>query len=275
MFHDVHRDGMRLRLARAWRSAPVVHAFTDRHGGVSAAPYDALNVGLHVGDDPQLVWENRARVCAALNREPDQLVAGEQVHGNTVAVVTEADKGRGALRTDDSIPGVDALITASPDIMLISFFADCVPILLFDPETPAVGVVHAGWKGTALDTIGAAVKAMREAFGTRAERCSAAIGPSIGPCCYAVGHDVASQLQAAIPGANPNTDSVENSIIIERDDALYADLQRANELLLRQKGILAHNIYTDRLCTRCHAQRFFSYRAAGGTTGRMAALIGL
>lgn len=269
MFYDVDRGGLRLRAVHAWQSLPVKHAFTDRDGGVSNGPYASLNLGLHVGDDAASVRVNRIRVAAALDCHLGQLVAGEQVHGNGVAVVTAADKGRGALRLEDNVAGVDALVTATPGIMLISFFADCVPILLFDPDTPAAGIVHAGWKGTALAAVSAAVEVMNEAFGTKPEGCLAAIGPSIGSCCYAVGADVAARLRATVPGNDADP------IMTGPDNTLYADLQRANELLLIGAGLRGSNIRTDRLCTRCHHDRFFSYRASGGKTGRMAALIGL
>lgn len=272
MFYDFRRGGLLLRGLWAWRSSPIRHAFTDRHGGVSKGVYSSLNVGLHVGDDLEQVRENRRRVCAVFGWGTDQLVAAQQVHGNGVAVVTSADKGRGASRTEDSVANVDALVTAAPDVALIAFFADCVPILLYDPVTPAVGVVHAGWKGTAMAAVCVAVKTMQQQFGTEPARLHAAIGPAIGPCCYTVGEDVAQQLLAA---PKDGLAAVFGDVVARRDDKLYANLPRANELLLQKTGLLSRNIFTDRMCTRCHSERFFSYRASAGKTGRMAAVIGL
>ena len=247
-----------------WLERGIVHGFSERGGGVSLHPFHGLNLGLHVGDDPAHVLENRRRLCQALGVLPEALVAGEQVHGADVAVVTPAHMGRGAQRAADALPGVDALITREAGPVLLGLFADCVPLLLVDPETPAVGLVHAGWRGTCQGIAARAVEAMARAFGTRPRSCEAVLGPSIGPCCYEVGPEVAERFAGWA-----------ESPVQAREGRLYLDLWAANRHLLEAAGVPAANIYTAAMCTRCHSDRFFSYRAAGGHTGRMAAVIGL
>lgn len=247
-----------------WAARGIVHGFTERGGGVSRPPFDSLNFGLHVGDDVELVLENRRRLCQVFGMSASTLVAGEQVHGARVAVVTAADMGRGAARAEEAIPGVDALVTRERGPLLIGFFADCVPVLLVDPETPAVGLVHAGWRGTWQGVAARAVEAMVRAFGTRPQSLEAVLGPSIGPCCYEVGPEVVERF--ANWAVSP---------IRARNGRMYLDLWAANRHLLTAAGVPAGNICTAAICTRCRSDRFFSYRAAGGRTGRMAAVIGL
>lgn len=274
MFTDVRRGGLQLRTATSWCKFPLVHGFSDRHGGVSEGAYASLNIGLHVGDEPESVVTNRKLLFTALGWEPGDVVVGEQVHGNRIAVVEERDKGRGVFTLNDCIPGVDGLVTATPGIGLLALFADCVPVLLYDPDGPAVGVVHAGWRGTVANAVGSALRVLTKRYGTRADACYAAIGPAIGPCCYAVGSEVAMQLGQA---ATENGDAKEAgaAVVTEVEGRRYVDLQRLNELLLLRCGVPAANISVDRSCTRCADDRFFSFRAAGGTTGRTAAFIGL
>lgn len=256
--------GIHLWGAESWASFDVVHACTGRHGGVSREPFRSLNLGLHVGDNRDHVLANRLKVCHALGIDAASIVVGEQVHGNTVARVGAAHRGRGASRSADALPGVDALITDTPGLALFGLFADCVPVFLYDPERRAVGLAHAGWKGTVGQIAGRTVRAMAVAFGSRPEACFAAIGPSIGPCCFEVGEDVAARFQ--------QTDS---SVVQRRGNRHHVDLWEANERQLTEEGLPAAHISLARLCTRCMKDRFFSHRGDGGRTGRMAAVIGL
>ncbi len=194
MFVRRHRAGINVWQVDSWTDLGVLHGFSDRFGGVSRGPYASLNVGLHVGDEPADVIENRRRLCRALGVDPESLVVGEQVHGIQVAVVTAADKGRGAFSLTDVVPGVDALITDTPGVALFAMYADCVPVFLYDPRRRAVGLAHAGWKGTVAGIARRTVQAMHETFGSRpADMYARPIGPSIGPCCYEVGPEVAGQ----------------------------------------------------------------------------------
>ena len=147
------------------------HAVFSRKGGVSPAPFDSLNVGLRVGDEPANVFENRARIKNALSLST--LVSAQQVHGSEVLTV------EGPLTADFECPGYDALITNRPGVGLMVQQADCQAVLLFDPARKAIGIVHAGWRGSRANIIQKAVSAMVEAFGTRAQDLMAAVSPSV------------------------------------------------------------------------------------------------
>lgn len=283
----------------------VAHAFTTRRGGVSGAPYSTLNMACHVGDDPAAVAENRRRALAALGLEsrsqarisqgPGQrprpiypaspLVAGEQVHGDKIAVVTEADRGREWAPWAPAITRTDGLITRArggPEgVVLIAYFADCVPVYLVDPVERAIGLVHAGWRGTALRIVQKGVRAMKDAFGTDPKNVYAGIGPSIGPCCYHVGRDVAWEVAKTVDapcagrgGGGCGEDDADNAASqMGGGERWHLDLWEANRLQLLAAGVPAANIFVAGICTCCHRDVFFSYRGNGPRTGRMAALL--
>lgn len=264
MFVRRHRAGINVWQVDSWTDLDVLHGFSDRVGGVSKGPYSSLNVGLHVGDEPADVIENRRRLCRALGIELETLVVGEQVHGVEVSVVTADEKGRGALTLTDVVPGVDALVCDTPGVALFAMYADCVPVFLYDPRRRAVGLAHAGWKGTAAGIARRTVETMTDAFGCRPSDILAAVGPSIGPCCYEVCPEVAERFEGEDPG-----------LVRGNGQRRRIDLWAANEKQLTEAGIAAGNIATARLCTRCLGETFFSHRGENGRTGRMAAVIGL
>lgn len=244
------------------------HAFSARLGGESVKPYKGLNMALHVGDEEDIVWENRQRFFQALELKADKLVTPQQVHGANIRRVTMADAGCGAKDYADAIADTDALITNEPGLPLMLCFADCVPVIFLDPEKKAVGIAHAGWKGTVAKIARETVWRMQEEFGSEPTDILAGIGPSIGPCCFAVGEEVAEKFRAAFP---KNAES----LISQRDGQLYVNLWEANRLQLLETGIPAANIEMADTCTDCQHQWFYSYRADGGQTGRMAAIIAL
>lgn len=264
MFVRQTRSGINLWQAEPWASWDVVHAFSDRHGGVSAPPYRSLSLGLHVGDDANLVLENRRRFARALGVDVRSLVAGEQVHGTRVEVVTSAHRGRGALARADALSGVDAMVTDVPGLVLFGLFADCVPVFIYDSRRRAVGLAHAGWQGTVGGIAGRTVQTLADAFGSRPSDCYAAVGPAIGPCCYEVGEDVADRFR------DMDADSV-----VDGEGRPRVNLWEANTRQLQEAGIPREHISVARLCTRCLQETFFSHRGDGGSTGRMAAAIGV
>jgi YfiH family protein len=151
----------------------VINAFTTRHGGVSTGTCSTLNMSWMVGDEPGNVLTNRSNICHALGADLDNAVAAQQVHGDRVAVLSADDRGKGARGMKDALEGVDAMITREQGIMLITCHADCVPVFLLDPVRRVIGLVHAGWKGTALQVAGKTVRKMQEVFGTRPRDCLA------------------------------------------------------------------------------------------------------
>ncbi len=235
----------------------VAHALFTRLGGVSLPPYASLNVGASVGDDPQAVNENRRRMYAAFGLREDQVVSPHQVHSTIVAQVGRADGGR-------LLPATDGLVTAERGVALFLRFADCTPILLYDAQRQAVGLVHAGWRGTLEGIAAEGVAALARHFGSRPQDLWAGIGPCIGPCCYevdaALGRAFSERLGAGVvrPG---------------RERHFQLDLAGANEAILRQAGV--SRVEQARLCTACHVDEFFSHRREGGHTGRLGVLLGL
>jgi YfiH family protein len=243
-------------------------AFSTRLGGMSEGKYEALNLGLHVGDVPCRVLTNRKHFFEALNMSPETWVSAEQVHGDLIQIVTKKYAGRGLLEHKDSIPGVDGLITQDMGVSLVAFFADCVPVFLIDPRKRVIGLVHAGWKGTVSKVPHKAVQTMECVFGSRPEDCVALIGPSIGACCYEIGIDVAEKVSEAFPHV-PNILSADTT-----GERIFCDLQIANRTCLEFAGLLPENIHSSGLCTSCRTDIFYSYRKEG-TTGRLAGVIRL
>ena len=252
----------------AFPEQEVVHGFSGRLGGVSEKPWDSLNMGLHVEDAPEAVLENRRRFLRALDLKAELAVSPEQVHGTEVYQVRDEDKGRGALAYAEAIPRTDALITDVPGVPLLLCFADCVPLIFYDEEHHAIGAAHAGWKGTVGGVAGNTVSAMQRAFGTEPDKLLAGIGPAIGPCCYEVGEEVEAQFREIWPRHADKLFSMQ-------EGRRKLDLWEANRQQLLSAGLPAANIECAETCTACQHKWFFSYRADGGRTGRLAAVIAL
>jgi hypothetical protein len=172
-------------------------AVTTRHGGVSERPYRSLNLGLHVGDDPERVITNRERAARAFGVGLDTVVFAQQVHGAAAAVVGPAERGRGTLTMDDAVPATDILVTTALDTTLAILVADCVPIALLDPEAQVLAAIHAGWRGTAAQASRRALDAM-VTLGAQPERVVAFIGPGVHPARYEVDEEVHEALARAV-----------------------------------------------------------------------------
>jgi len=223
---------------------------TARSGGVSSGPYATLNLSLSVGDDPQCVLENRRRLAAGFGASPEDFVFARQVHGAAVRVVGVADRGSGALCLDDAIADADALVTATPGVVLAILTADCVPIVLHDPVARVLACVHAGWRGTVAGVSAATLAAM-QALGSRPSDVIAGIGPAIAAARYQVGADVHQAVtQAFGPAAaafirlDPRPDSAPES-----PDRWLLDLWAANRHALIAAGVPAPQIHTTTLPT--------------------------
>ncbi len=208
--------------------------------------------------------ERRRAFYAAYGYAPERVVGAEQVHGDVVARVSAEDGGRGALRRDDAIPGADALISNTPGFALVMFFADCLPILFSDERHRAIGLAHAGWRGTVRDIACRTVRAMVDAFGTDPADLRVDLGPAIGGCCYEVGPEVADLFRAIDPAA-----------VVDRAPRAHVDLIAANRSLLERRGVPASAIHESGQCTACRVDTWFSHRAERGNAGRFGAIIGL
>lgn len=256
---------------------PFVSAgMTSRHGGVSTGHLQSMNCALHVQDDPGHVIANRAAFADTLGVPIEAWTCAEQVHGNRVAVVTANDRGKGRLSREDAFQATDALITREAGVWLTAFFADCVPLYFFDPIQRAVGLAHAGWKGTVLRVAEETVKAMADSFGSRPDDLHAAIGPSIGSCCYEVDERVAGPVREALQlmGLTEETDQFLQPRQ-EREGKFLLNLQQLNRQIMIKAGILPSSIELCGMCTSCRSDSFYSHRKEQGLTGRMAAWIGI
>lgn len=248
-----HRDG-------------VTAVVSTRHGGVSTGPYGSLNLGGHVGDDPEAVTENRRRLAAALGVE--RLTIADQRHTATVAVVDGAMAGRGHDGVADAaaaFPATDAMITNLPGVALTILVADCAPVVLYDPVRRAVGVAHSGRAGTVKGVVPATVEAMTAAYGSAPDDLLIGIGPAIGAASYEIGAAQAAEVMAAFGAGGARL------LTPTRPGHAAFDLTGAIRRQLGAAGVPAgqvHDLATD---TRTSTDDFFSDRAAR-PCGRFAAL---
>jgi YfiH family protein len=250
----------------------LIVGFSSRNHGTSEAPLHSLNLALHVGDEKESVIANRQHLVNQLEVPFEAWTCAEQVHGKDIYMVTNADRGRGRMDRDDAIPSVDGLLTQEKGIFLTAYYADCVPLYFYDPLKKVIGVAHAGWKGTALQIAEEMVKRMKERFGCDPTQLRAAIGPSIGQCCYEVDTKVIDQIKEGIAPI----DSENHPAIIDKENGRFMlDLKEVNRQILLKAGILPYHIELTRRCTSCRTDSFYSHRKENGKTGRMAAWIGL
>ncbi len=238
----------------------IVQAVFTRRGGLSPAPWDSLNMGGSLGDDPARVAENRVRAFQALGCAPETLFDVWQVHGSRVVCATAPRP------VDRPYQKADAILTDRPGVTLFMRFADCVPVLLFDPVKNVVGLVHAGWQGTVKGIVSRAVTEMVRRYGSQAADIHAGIGPAIGLDHYAIGPEVITMVEKAFG-------SRANQLLHAMDGAVHLNLWEANRQLLVGAGV--RYIETAGICTACHLEDWYSHRGEGGRTGRFGALIAL
>lgn len=266
-FNIKNQDGIEYLTVPSFNDTGLVaHCFTTRRGGVSPKPFDSLNLDFKVGDDPGNVAANRERVCRVLGAGLHRLVAADQVHGDRVLEVDRSHAGRGARSNEDALAGVDALVTAETGLLLSSYYADCVPLFFLDPVRRVVALAHAGWKGTVLRIGERTVRHMAGVHGCAPGDILAAVGPSIGPCCYEVDVPVMERVTRCLPGEPLPA-------VPGRPGHWWLNLPEVNRRVLLQAGIRVENITMSGLCTACRGDLFFSHRKQGGLTGRMASLI--
>jgi purine-nucleoside/S-methyl-5'-thioadenosine phosphorylase / adenosine deaminase len=251
-------DSSRVEIIRAWPDASVCHGFIGRAGGVSTGTFASMNLSYWVGDDERAVDTNWDRLR---HEVPElKLVARlNQVHGN---VVHAATRDTAALR-----PPGDGIVTAEPGVMLGVFSADCVPILMIDSKRKIAGALHAGWRGVIADIADSGVRAMTQ-LGAHTSDIRAAMGPSIGHCCFEVDADLGDRFGNEIVGARNHTRA-------GRPGKAFIDLRAVVRDQLERAGLAPTNIASVGPCTRCSSDRFFSRRAAGGkTTGLQMSFVG-
>lgn len=261
----------------------VSHLFTTREGGVSEGMYRSMNLSYTRGDDPAGVTENYRRAAQALGCGIEDIVCSQQTHTTNIRRITGADRGKGVTRPLD-YTDVDGLITDVPGIALATVYADCVPLYLVDPVRRAIGLAHAGWRGT-VDGMGACmVQAMEEQFGTRPEEIRAAVGPSICWECYEVGEEVASVFSALEGRLAARLSEIRESGCFRPEDCVLLregkgrgkyqlNLWLANLATLRSSGVLPGNISITDVCTCHNPEYLFSHRASRGKRGNLGAFL--
>jgi polyphenol oxidase len=238
----------------------LIHAIFTRAGGLSPTPWESLNLGGTVGDDPGRVSENRRRAFLAMGRRPESIYDAWLVHSANVVC---ADSPRDLSHLPEK---ADAILTDRPEVTLFMRFADCVPILLFDPQRRVIGIAHAGWLGTVRKVASAAVQAMQARYGSNPIDIRAAIGPSIAAHHYPVGQEVVEQVQESF--------GMEAAKLLPASNgAVQFDLWAANRLILEQNGV--GQIEISGLCSACHLQDWYSHRGENGKTGRFGVLLAL
>jgi purine-nucleoside/S-methyl-5'-thioadenosine phosphorylase / adenosine deaminase len=250
----------------------VVAFVTTRHGGESTGPYATMNLGRRGDDDPAVVMRNRGRMATLAGVSAERLTFARQIHGARVAVVGAADAGR-------AIDDTDALVTDVSGAPLVILTADCAAVFLLDPVRRAVGIAHAGWRGTVARIAARTVETMQSAFGTDPRDLVAGIGPSIGPCCYEVGQDVVDAVYESLADhadqivVEPDMASAGSFRGSVNEDRKHFDLWIANERILMDAGVAPERIEIAGLCTACRTDLFYSHRAEHGRTGRFGGLI--
>jgi len=240
------------------RFPELLHGFSTRKIGNTPAE---SNMSFKYGQR-EVVSAARKRFFRTLGIPEDRVICGQQCHGDSIAVVTAEH-----LQTKRDIPATDAMITNDRGVFLMGLVADCALVLIYDPIRKAVGLSHAGWRGTVAALTLKTVRKMEECFGTEPSDCFALISPCIGSCCYEIGEDVERIVRRRL-------DQPER-LLIRRGDKLYFDLPRANELQLAQAGLERKNIETAGICTSCNTELFPSYRKEGENCGRFAGVIGI
>ncbi|MCR4399787.1 MAG: polyphenol oxidase family protein [Syntrophomonadaceae bacterium] len=258
---------LRYLVLPGWEERGVLAAVSTRRGGVSRGDFASLNLALHVGDDPRAVRHNRRRWAQALGIEAGHLVCARQVHGARAAVVGEQHRGMGVWEEESACPDCDVMLTDARGVYLMMCFADCIPVLLFDPVRRAVGLAHCGWKGTLEGAAAVAVQAMQRQLGCVPGRMRAFIGPGIGGCCYQVGAEVVARAMGVFGDSSP--------VLRRGAGGVCMDLVLANRLLLERAGVPPANVAAAGLCTACLPDLLYSYRRAGGRTGRFGVTLGL
>ena len=255
LFENLEKTGM------------VRHCFTTRRGGISTEVWASMNMGLSRGEEREKVLENYRILGEKVGFTIENYVTSQQTHTTNVRRVTAEDKGKGVWR-ERGYADVDGLITDVPHIPLVIFGADCVPVFLLDKKNRAIGMAHCGWKGTAERMAEQILKAMIDAFGTDPTDVTAAIGPSIGKCCFQVDAPVVELFETHIPFAQ--------EVIFDdpSEKGKYKiDLWETNRRLLAEMGVA--DIEIAGLCTKCDQQRFYSHRGMGEKRGVMAGVMEL
>jgi YfiH family protein len=244
----------------------INHAFTTRLGGVSTGEFTSMNMAFNRGDNPDSVTENYKRFCKSAGFDYESLVASAQDHHTVVRAVTSGEKGIGIYKPRD-MESVDALITNEKGVTLVTYYADCTPLFFVDTKNKAIGLAHAGWRGTVGRIGEKVVEKMTELYGTNPADIKAAIGPAISVCCYEVDYPCAEHFLNL-------ADLDSSKFVFEKGNGKYmVDLLETNRQILTASGVKNENITVSDVCTNCNSDLLWSHRATKGHRGTMSAFM--
>ena len=247
----------------------VLHGFSTKLGGVSKGDCASMNMSFTRGDKEEDVRRNHRIFADAVGYHADHLVLSDQVHDTVVRRVDSSDCGKG-VTLESEIIGVDGLITNDPNVVLMTFFADCVPLFFYDPKKRVVGASHSGWRGTVKRMGACTVEAMKREFSCDSKDIYAVIGPSICQSCYEVSEEVIDGFRQEF------SSKYWNCLWESKENHKYQlNLWEANRIVLVEAGVLPQNIEVSGFCTCCHSDVLFSHRATNGHRGNLSGVITL
>jgi YfiH family protein len=242
----------------------LTHCFTTRLGGVSEGECSSLNLSFNRNDSKENVLKNYKIIADGIGVDFDKMVLSNQVHDNKIRIVRADDAGKGLVKESDII-GYDGLSTNQPGIPLVTFYADCVPVLLLDPVKKAITAVHSGWKSTVKNISYNALMLMKDTYNSDLRDIQVAVGPSICKDCFEVDEDVYSCFTQKFSWCEKYIDF--------RNNKYYIDLPQIIKQVLTDAGVLEQNILLSDVCTKCNNDVFFSFRGDDRKTGSLAAIM--
>ena len=245
------------------------NAVSTRLGGVSKDYLASMNLGFNRGDLDENVIRNHEIFANVIGVNPKNIVTGNQTHTTNVKVVTKDDCGKGRYR-DRNYTDIDGLITNEKGIVLATYYADCVPLLIVDTKNKAIGLSHSGWRGTVGKIGKNTVQLMQENFGSKPEDLLAAVGPSVCMDCYEVSEDVIEQFKEAFEK------KYWEDLFYKKENGKYQlNLWKANESVFLESGILPEHIAVTNVCTHCNSKILYSHRTMGNNRGNLCAFLAL
>ncbi|MCI9564492.1 MAG: peptidoglycan editing factor PgeF [Eubacterium sp.] len=244
----------------------LCHGFSTRIGGVSTGYLSSMNLGHGRGDSEQNIIKNHELMADAIGFDAKNIVASRQTHTTNIKLVSKEDIGKGIYKERD-YDNIDGMITNEKEIVLTTYYADCVPLYMVDTKNKAIGLSHSGWRGT-VERIGkVTLKRMAEEYGTNPKDVIVCIGPSICKECYEISEDVAVEFIKEFP------ENIDNILENKGNGKYMLDLWSCNKIIFEECGVLEENIHLPDVCTCCNHQVMFSHRATNGQRGNLAAFL--
>ena len=247
----------------------LTHGFTTRLGGVSEGIFSTMNLSFTRGDDREKVLRNYEILAGEIGYSVEDFVASDQTHTTNIKIVTKADRGKGIVRKKD-YKDIDGLMTNEKDIVLFTYYADCVPLFFADRVKKVIALSHSGWRGTVNRMAEVTINKMCREFGSNKEDIICAIGPSICRDCYEVSEDVRLEFERKFCA-----EDMKKIFTAKENDKYLLDLWKANEIILIEAGISADNIENRQICTCCNKDILFSHRGLAGKRGNLAAFMAI